>query len=162
MVKNKASGLAEVVDHIRASFDNRMTFLRQNLNETRKTLTDFKEDRKKMSQELTSYLKNYSGDLRKGNAKRIIDFRKFFKELSRENSSVAQELQEYLKKYNIDRLQDFFNFIDPLKEGISDLHKAFTCFQRHTAQVRAKPRLVHTKRSQGFVKKRSIKNTGSK
>ena len=75
MVKNKASGLAEVVDHIRASFDNRMTFLRQNLNETRKTLTDFKEDRKKMSQELTSYLKNYSGDLRKGNAKRIIDFR---------------------------------------------------------------------------------------
>src|SRR3989338_8317525 len=145
MAKDNSARLSQVVNTIRESFDDRMTSLRQNLNETQKTLKNFKEDHKNMSQGLKSYLKKYAGDLKKGNKERVDDFRKFYKDLSQSNSEAAQELKSYLKKYNIDRLQDFFDFMDPLKNELQNLHQAFTDFQKHTARVRGKPLLAYTK-----------------
>lgn len=156
MAKNNSNRLSEVFNHIRESFDNRMTSLRQNINETRETLENFKEDRKGMSQELKSYLKKYANDLKRGNVRRVDDFRKFYRQLSRENSAAAQELRDYLKKYNMDRLQDFFDFIGPFKNELKNLHAAFTNFQKHTAKMRTKPVLTHTnlKRSAATRRKR--------
>ena len=151
MAKNNSERLSQVFDNIRESFDDRMTSLRQNLNETQMTLKKFKEDHKNMSQELKSYLKKYAGDLKTGNQKRIDDFRKFYKGLSKENSQAAQELRIYLKRYNIDRLQDFFDFIDPLKNELQNLHQVFMDFQRHTAKVRTKPLLAYTKLKRSAV-----------
>ena len=96
MAKDNSARLSEVVNTIRGSFDDRMTSLRQNLNETQKTLKNFKEDHKNMSQGLKSYLKKYAGDLKKGNKERVDDFRKFYKDLSQENSEASSAHDERL------------------------------------------------------------------